>query len=224
MSFDWFDDDLPMPGQMLPAVGVLGQSLRDARDARLLSQKQLAERAGVAQSVVSRLERGRREPSWALFCRLLDVLDLEPVVTTRRKRSALEREIDDLRPLSPEQRWLRAFVPVSALADAMDATPDLVDNWALDGDAALVGHGLPLTPETFAVSIRDEDPVRAAAEAVAAGWPDLDVRVRSPLPQSVALDAEGRAIPVLPIEHVAPSSDAGVAALAAWAAHVTLGR
>jgi transcriptional regulator with XRE-family HTH domain len=122
MSIDeWFDDDAPVPGQLLPAVGALGQTLRAVRDQRMVSQKKLGERAGVAQSVVSRLERGRREPSWALFCRLLETLDVEPVVSTRRKRSALEQEIERIRPLTPEQRWEQALVPASALADVMDA-------------------------------------------------------------------------------------------------------
>jgi transcriptional regulator with XRE-family HTH domain len=50
-------------------------TLRQAREKRKLTQDQLAEQSGVAQSVISRLEAGEiQSPSWetvALLCRAL---------------------------------------------------------------------------------------------------------------------------------------------------------
>ncbi|MGQ0778803.1 MAG: helix-turn-helix domain-containing protein [Pseudonocardiales bacterium] len=53
-------------------LGRLGDALRDARVGAGLRQGEVAARAGVDQSMVSRYERGLREPSWPTFLRLLD--------------------------------------------------------------------------------------------------------------------------------------------------------
>ena len=45
--------------------------LREARSRAKLSQRALAERAGVAQSEISRIESGRQEPSFPRLARLL---------------------------------------------------------------------------------------------------------------------------------------------------------
>lgn len=133
----------------------------------------------------------------------------------------MEQEIDRLHLLSPEQRWQAAFVAASALADLMDGIPGLADKWALDGDAALVGHGLPLQPLDMTVSVIEGEATLGAAETARRQWPGLEVRARSPLPTPVAMTAEGRVVPVLPLEHVAPDGPDGVAALAAWAGRLS---
>ena len=48
-----------------------GRLLRDARGRAGLSQRQLAQRSGTAQSVVSRIETGRTDPSTATLQALL---------------------------------------------------------------------------------------------------------------------------------------------------------
>ncbi|HET7585000.1 MAG TPA: helix-turn-helix transcriptional regulator [Gemmatimonadaceae bacterium] len=63
--------------------------LHEARRRAGLSQRQLAARAGTAQSVVARIERGLTSPSWETLTRLLAAagfdlsanLELRPVVT-----------------------------------------------------------------------------------------------------------------------------------------------
>jgi predicted transcriptional regulator len=79
----WFDDmDIGGRGIVQPAKGPLGRALRAARHDIFVSQKRLADAAGVSQAAVSRLERGT--PSWRLFCQLIEVMGGRPVVTIER--------------------------------------------------------------------------------------------------------------------------------------------
>ena len=75
------DLDLSGRGVSRPAVGPLGCALRVARRQRFLSQAELAKSAGVHQTQVSKLELGA--PNWALFCKLIETLGGEPVVTVK---------------------------------------------------------------------------------------------------------------------------------------------
>ena len=56
---------------------VTGKMLRRARMRRKLTQVQLAEKVGVHEMTVSRLERGERQPSLALLQRLAKVLKVK---------------------------------------------------------------------------------------------------------------------------------------------------
>lgn len=53
------------------------QSLIDARVFRNLTQKELADRTGIAQAEISKLENGSRNPSIKLLQRLADGLDMD---------------------------------------------------------------------------------------------------------------------------------------------------
>ena len=52
--------------------------LRELREARFLSQQDLASRAGIARSTVIGIETGRRQPTWQTLRRLADALRVEP--------------------------------------------------------------------------------------------------------------------------------------------------
>jgi transcriptional regulator with XRE-family HTH domain len=73
-----------------------GEVLRAARERALLTQEQLAGRARVPASTVSRLETGARPARWDVLQRLCGALDLQPVLATepvdehRRRRVAAE--------------------------------------------------------------------------------------------------------------------------------------
>ena len=56
---------------------VTGKMLRRARMRRKLTQVQLAEKVGVHEMTVSRLERGERQPSLALLQRLAKALKVK---------------------------------------------------------------------------------------------------------------------------------------------------
>src|SRR3989442_15112230 len=51
--------------------------LRQARTRAGLSQRELAHRAGTAQSVIARIEKGQTSPTWETLDRLRAALDLE---------------------------------------------------------------------------------------------------------------------------------------------------
>jgi transcriptional regulator with XRE-family HTH domain len=57
---------------------VLAQELRKARIAAGLTQETLAAKAGVSREYVNYLERGKRQPTVAVFIRLCRALNLHP--------------------------------------------------------------------------------------------------------------------------------------------------
>jgi transcriptional regulator with XRE-family HTH domain len=68
-----------------------GDLLRQARQARGLTQGELAARAGTSQEQVSRWESGKRSPTVDQLARLLDVLGYE---LTLQERRALEGDAE----------------------------------------------------------------------------------------------------------------------------------
>jgi transcriptional regulator with XRE-family HTH domain len=59
-------------------VELLGRNVRSQREARGLSQEQLAFEAGMKRSYLSELERGLRNPSVRALGRLAAALEVEP--------------------------------------------------------------------------------------------------------------------------------------------------
>ena len=64
-----------MPGEMSV---VFGKRLREVRREHGMSQDQLADRAGVHATVISRMERGAREPRITTVLRLAEGLSVQP--------------------------------------------------------------------------------------------------------------------------------------------------
>ena len=65
----------------------VGTLLRRARTGAALSQRELARRAGTAQSVVARIERGQTSPTWATLQRLLGAAGCELRVAVGERAS-----------------------------------------------------------------------------------------------------------------------------------------
>ena len=55
---------------------MIGQLIRDERKKQGLTQVQLAERAGLAQNQISRIEISHTTPQFDLVCRVLDGLQM----------------------------------------------------------------------------------------------------------------------------------------------------
>ena len=64
-------------------VVLLGRNVRNCRQARGMSQEQLALEAGMKRSYVSELERGLRNPTVRALGRLASALEVEPVSLLR---------------------------------------------------------------------------------------------------------------------------------------------
>jgi transcriptional regulator with XRE-family HTH domain len=62
----------------MPVVVYIGAKLKAARTRRLLTQDELAERAGVSQSTIANIERDNAEPQFRTIRKLAKALDIEP--------------------------------------------------------------------------------------------------------------------------------------------------
>ena len=65
-----------------------GEVLRDARKKSGLSQLEVARRSGIAQSVISDYERGKREPGADTYTQLLEILGYTLELRARRRAKA----------------------------------------------------------------------------------------------------------------------------------------
>ncbi|MGH9341059.1 MAG: helix-turn-helix domain-containing protein [Acidobacteriota bacterium] len=81
--------------------------LREARMRAGLSQRELAKRAGTAQSVVARIERGLSSPSWETLARLVAAAGFELQARLSLRPAAHSHMLDDVArilSLTPEER------------------------------------------------------------------------------------------------------------------------
>jgi transcriptional regulator with XRE-family HTH domain len=192
--FEWWDEDVPAGGP-LPADGVLGVVLRAARYDKVLSQKELAARSGVTQSVISRMERGART-NWQVFCRLLDAMDLEPVVTTRRRTADLDREVKRLATMTAIDRLVERDLFLEWLPKDLPAS-----GWALDGDAALLAHGVPASPSRFTIAVLPELADHPVVARLRDDWQaPFEFHVVSELSQLLHLEVGERNVGLLPLD------------------------
>ena len=72
-------------GSLVQSPRALGSAIRDARYASSLTQVAAAERAGVSQATLSKLERGVAHVSFETLLRVLSQLDLELHVEPKRR-------------------------------------------------------------------------------------------------------------------------------------------
>ena len=59
-------------------VVYIGEKLREVRTRRLLTQDELADKAGVSQSTIANIERDNAEPQFRTIRKLAMALDIEP--------------------------------------------------------------------------------------------------------------------------------------------------
>jgi transcriptional regulator with XRE-family HTH domain len=126
----------PSPFEPPTAPGAL---VRRAREQAGLSQLDLARRAEIRPSTLSRLESGARSPQWPMVERVLAALGLQPTLGVETLDAHLGRQLDD--ELSrPPLEW---FDDLSVDAPAMVRIA-LDAEVVIDGPAAARMHGLPL--------------------------------------------------------------------------------
>jgi transcriptional regulator with XRE-family HTH domain len=62
----------------MPVVVYIGEKLREVRTRRLLTQDELAQKAGVSQSTIADIERDNAEPQFRTIRKLAKALDIDP--------------------------------------------------------------------------------------------------------------------------------------------------
>ena len=72
--------------EVQPELNVI-RAIIDARTSKNMTQKELSERTGIAQTEISRLENGTRNPSITLLQRLADGMDMVLNITFTPKES-----------------------------------------------------------------------------------------------------------------------------------------
>jgi uncharacterized protein len=130
-----------------------GRLLRRARRSAGISQAELAFRAGVAQSVISTYEAGRRQPSLPTLAKLIDAAGADLIVDIQQQPVQLSRLSGPVgRQVRRKRRDLvaaaaahdvtnlRVFGSVARGEDRPDSDVDLLVD--LPPDIALLGLGL----------------------------------------------------------------------------------
>jgi transcriptional regulator with XRE-family HTH domain len=62
----------------MPVVVYIGEKLKEVRTRRLLTQDELAGKAGVSQSTIANIERNNAEPQFRTIRKLAKALDIDP--------------------------------------------------------------------------------------------------------------------------------------------------
>jgi transcriptional regulator with XRE-family HTH domain len=62
----------------MPVVVYIGEQLKQVRTRRLLTQEELAEKAGVSAATVVNIERNNQEPQFRTIRKLARALDVDP--------------------------------------------------------------------------------------------------------------------------------------------------
>ena len=62
----------------MPTVVYIGEKLKEARTKRLLTQEELAEKAGVSAATVVNVERNNQEPHFRTIRKFAKALDVDP--------------------------------------------------------------------------------------------------------------------------------------------------
>jgi transcriptional regulator with XRE-family HTH domain len=62
----------------MPTVVYIGEKLKEARTRRLLTQEELAEKAGISAATIVNIERNNQEPHFRTIRKLAKALDVDP--------------------------------------------------------------------------------------------------------------------------------------------------
>jgi len=112
-----------IPFQVYCGLVIAWALLQEARRRSGLTQAELADRAGVPQSTVAKIERGRRDPSLSTLERLVRAAGLELRVQLEPRDDHDLQLIDLMLDLTPEERLeslerqIGAFAEAEALSD-----------------------------------------------------------------------------------------------------------
>jgi len=157
----------------LYSIKQLALTLRDARIARGISQRELAERAGVGQSRLARIEAGDVDVRTSTLVQLARALDFELVLAPRRVLPAVQSltNVPSRRPRGAERRSVRG-TPIRVLRQIQQSV-------------AVLERDHPSSNEL--------SEVKSALQAVIELGQDLEISSLEPLRRSVRWLALARA-------------------------------
>jgi transcriptional regulator with XRE-family HTH domain len=140
----------------------VGPVMREAREARDWTQRQLARRVGVTASAISRYETGAQQPSLRLLERVLTACGRDLRLTLVDRHDDLQSTLTALAQAPYADRLPREGL---SLAFFLDRTSLLGDALHVGGRWAAALHGLPTEPGDAVLTATDAD---ADVEALAA--------------------------------------------------------
>jgi DNA-binding XRE family transcriptional regulator len=78
LCYPYVEDEQLLEEAKMAVVVYIGEKLREVRTRRLLTQDELADKAGVSQSTIANIERDNAEPQFRTIRKLAKALDIEP--------------------------------------------------------------------------------------------------------------------------------------------------
>ena len=135
-----------------PAVTIVAELLRRTREDAVLTQVQLAERAGVARSTVSAYESGRQSPSLAALDRLFGALGRQLRVETEPIAADLDARIDAALALPLPARLDRHAGSLPFLVERLATVP-----YVIEGPFAAFLQGAPLPVKAMEVVVAERE-------------------------------------------------------------------
>lgn len=114
-----------------PEPATLGEYLYRERQRTATLQRVLTARSGVSQPNIAAYERGRRQPSWSVFVRLINAMNRRPVLTTE--------------PLEPPAELHRRVISLeSVVQEVLEVVGDRAYRFEHNAAARPLGLDLPI--------------------------------------------------------------------------------
>lgn len=107
-----------------PLLGTFGAALREAREAKAWSQRELAARSGLTQANISKIETGQVDPQLSTLVELARFLDLEVTLAPRQAAPAIEAIIRDTSAARVPPQVARDLERIGAAARAVRESAD----------------------------------------------------------------------------------------------------
>ena len=105
----------------------LGKRLKEIRLTKGLSAKKLSDRSGVARSLISQLETGKRQSTGIdTICRLALALEVSPTVFLNKGRYSNSHNKEDLSPFMVKE-GNQPFLRLAQKAEKSGLSPDLLE-------------------------------------------------------------------------------------------------
>jgi transcriptional regulator with XRE-family HTH domain len=131
-------------------VSLVGSLLLRQRELNGLTQQQLADRTGISQAAIARIERGRRTPSLSTIEAILAALDVQLAIATEPLDAHLDAAIAEL-----SGRGIADRIADAGVERAVDKLPDIP--YVITGPTAALLQGAPVPAGALHLALRWRD-------------------------------------------------------------------